>query len=208
MTKLTLQDVNKYIALIRVNFENAYKAQSDAERKMLIRSWYEILKEYPKEVCDRAVVEAIKNAEFAPRIGAIVKEIERMQMAYEKGDGELWSELTGCLCEVARNVYAFRFDALESNGRTQGENARQRVAEIFEGLSSELREYVRNPRGLIELAEYDDEQISYERGRFMRNMPGIKERMKMRSALPVEIGGLLCGSDGRLMLANVDEIEI
>jgi len=77
MTALTPQDVNKYIATIRINFENAYKTQTSEERQILIKSWYEILKEYPKEVCDKAVINAIKYAKFAPRIGDVVEQIEK-----------------------------------------------------------------------------------------------------------------------------------
>ena len=102
MTQLSLQDVNKYITTIRINFENASKTQTSEERQILIKSWYEILKEYPKEVCDKAVINAIKYAKFAPRIGDIVEQIEKMRTAYEKTDGELWTELTSVLNTVSK----------------------------------------------------------------------------------------------------------
>ena len=50
MAAVTPQDINKYITTIRINFENAYKTQTDEEREILIKSWYAILKDYPKEV--------------------------------------------------------------------------------------------------------------------------------------------------------------
>lgn len=46
----TVQDINKYIAIIRVNFGNAYKTQNDEERQLLVKTWYAILKEYGVEV--------------------------------------------------------------------------------------------------------------------------------------------------------------
>ena len=193
MTPITPTDVNKYITTIRINFENAYRTQTDEEREILIRSWYAILKEYPKEVVDKAVINAIKNAEYAPRIGSIVKEIEKMQVALEKSDAELWAELTGVLRDVARNVYAFRFTYIEANGRTQGDNARIRVKEIFNGLSPELKEYVRNTKGLIEIAGYTDEELTYERGRFIRTMPQVKERAKTRQQMPESLAGIIQG---------------
>lgn len=185
MTQLTINDVNQYITMIRINFENAYKAQTAEEREMLLASWYAILKDYPKEVCDAAVLNAIKNAEYAPRIGSIVKEIEKMQVAYEKTDAELWAELKGCMREVAECAYRFRFTYIEANGLSQGDNARVRVKEIFNGLSPELKEYCRNPSGLIELSQLTDEQISFEKGRFNKAMPVLKDRAKTRA----QIGG-------------------
>ena len=182
MTPITPQDVNKYITTIRINFENSYKTQSDEEREILIKSWFAILKDYPKEIVDKAVINAIKNAEFAPRIGTIVKEIEKMREAYEKSETELWSELTGVLREVETCAYRFRFTALDYNGKTQGENAIMRVDEIFNGLSPELKEYCRNVGGLIELAK--SEGLEYEKGRFMRTMPTIKQRARTRQETP------------------------
>ena len=200
MTRITAQDVNKYITTIRINFENAYKTQTDEEREILIRSWHAILKDYPKEIVDKAVINAIKHAEYAPRIGSIVKEIEKMQFAYEKSDAELWAELTGVLREVSRNVYSFRFNAIDYNGKTQGENARQRVKDIYNGLSAELKEYLRNPNGLIEIAEYTDEKLSYERGRFLRTMPEVKQRAKTRHEVGDQLAGLIQGLTARFTL--------
>lgn len=193
MTALTIEDVNKYITMIRINFENAYRAHTDEERQMLLQSWYAILREYPKEVCDRAVINALKNAEFAPRIGAIVKEIERMQAAYEKSESELWAELKGALRIAADCAYRFRFNFVEQNGLTQGENAQIKLESVFNNLSPELKEYCRNKHGLVELAQLSDEQLSYEKGRFNRIMPQLKERARTRAHIGGNLSGLLQG---------------
>lgn len=199
MTAITVQDINKYLTTIRINFENAYKTQSDEERQILIKSWYAILKDYPKEIVDKAVLQAIKHAEYAPRIGTIVKEIERMQEAYEKSDGELWAELRSVLREVEKCAYCFRFTALDANGKTQGENARERVEEIFNGLSTELKEYCRNSRGLIDIAQMSEKDITlYERPRFMRVIPTIKERARVRQETSESLAGLIQGLTGAL----------
>ena len=197
MTRLTPQDVLKYITTIRINFENAYKTQTDEEREILIKSWYAILKDYPKEVCDVAVINAIKNAEFAPRIGTIVKEIEKMREAYEKSDAELWAELRGVFREVEKCAYSFRFNAIAPNGKTQGDNARERVEEIFNGLSPELKDYCRNSRGLIDISQLSENDIQFEKARFLRVMPTIKERAKTRSETP-NLAGLIQGLSGAL----------
>jgi hypothetical protein len=191
MKAITLDDINKYLTTIRINFENAYKTQTDDERKILLQSWYVILKDYPKEVCDKAVIEAIKYAKFAPRIGDIVEQIEKMRVAFEKDENELWSELTRVLPAVARNTYHYRFNAVDYNGLTQGENARRRNEAIFERLSPELKEYCRDIGGLIALAEFTDDQLTYERGRFMRNMPEVRKRAQTRQALPENVAGYL-----------------
>lgn len=199
MTKITIEDVNKYITMIRINFENAYKTQNIEEREMLLASWYAILQEYPKEICDKAVINAIKNAEFAPRIGNIVKEIENMQEAFEKTDHELWAELISKFREVRRFASRVNNNFVESNGLTQGENARQILDEIFDELSPELKDYCQNSRGLIELAQYTEEQLSFERGRFIKTMPQLRARKKMREQTPVNLAGLIQGISIKLI---------
>lgn len=202
MTQLTISDVNQYITMIRINFENAYKAQTAEEREMLLASWFAILREYPKEVCDRAVINALKNAEFAPRIGAIVKEIERMQVAYEKSESELWAELKGALRVAADCAYRFRFNFVEANGLTQGENAKIKLRGVFDNLSPELKEYCRNEHGLVELAQLNEEQLSYEKGRFNRTMPQLKERAKTRAQIGGNLSGLLQGMSLNYLIEN------
>lgn len=193
MTKLTPTDIAKYISYIRINFENAYKTNTTEEQTILIKGWFNSLSKYPKEVVDRAVNKAVESSEFAPRLATIIKEIEKMQEAYEKTDGELWTELTGCLHEVSRNYYAFRFNAIDPNGKTQGDNARQRVADIFNGLSPELKEYCRTQRGLIEIAEYNPDKLSFERGRFMKIIPTIRQRAKTRHETGAQLASLIQG---------------
>lgn len=197
--ELSIKDIHQYITMIRINFENAYKTQTDEERKMLYGSWFAILKNYPKEICDKAVINAIARAEFAPRIGSIVKEIESMLEAYEKTDHELWAELTSVLREVSSCAYAFRYTYREENGLTQGENARNRVIEIFNGLSQELKAYCKNWQGLVEIARQPLDQLKFEQSRFTKVMPQLRERTKMRAQTP-GLETLLQGVNTQLLL--------
>lgn len=200
MTPITPQDINKYIATIRINFENAYKTQTDEEREILIKSWYVILKDYPKEIVDKAVINSIKYAKFAPRIGDIVEQIEKLCEAYEKGEEELWAELTGVLREVSRNIGRYSYTFIDANGKTQGDNARQRNEYIFENLSPELKAYCNNISGLYALAQYTAEEIGYEKGRFMRLMPTIKQRVKTRAETSPQLAVLIQGLTSRFTL--------
>lgn len=185
--------------MIRINFENAYKTHSDIERQILIKSWYEILKEYPKEVCDKAVIAAIRTAEFAPKIGTIVKEIEKMQEAMQKTGTELWSELTAVLRQLANNAYKYRFNYIEENGRTQGENAREANKKIFASLSPELKAYYNDLAGLIRLTQLTNDDLNFEKARFLRDLPQLRERAKVKRRLPNEVVGMLGGENINLL---------
>lgn len=200
--KITKIEIVKIIAAIKIQCPEALPYKNEAESDILVDMWFDILKDYPKEVVWAAVRKALRNTVFQKQnwIGAICQEIEQMQVAFEKSDLELWTELTGVLHEVHRNYYAFRFNAIEDNGKTQGDIARERVAAIFEGLSPELKEYCRTQRGLIEIAEYTDEQLSYERGRFMKTIPQIKTRERVRKTTPTELAKLIQGVEAHVSI--------
>lgn len=189
MTQLTAQDVNKYITTIRINFENAYKTQNDEEREILIKSWFAILKEYPKEIVDKAVINAIKYSEFAPRIGTIVKEIEKMRTAYEKSDGELWAELTDCIHNVRGYQIFAMHDYIYENGKRV--SPREEVTRLYNSLAPELKDFVGGVENLKSLALQDT--LEFEKGRFIRTMPTIKQRTRTRSETPANLAGLIQG---------------
>lgn len=208
MTAITPADCNKYITTIRINFENAYKKQTDEEREILIRSWYAILKEYPKEIVDKAVLQAIKHAEYAPRIGTIVKEIERMREAYEKSDAELWAELRGAVREVGRWYprFAETFTISADSNVTQGDYAREQVAKIFNDLSPELKEYCRNQRGLIDISQIPESDLQYEKARFLRVMPTLKERARVRQETSEQLAGIIQGLSGAISCDGMKQL--
>lgn len=169
MTQLTIDDIVKYIVKIKLNFENAYVTANDFERQLLAESWYEALCEYPKEICDQAVNNALKNAKFAPRLGNITEEIENILNAGAKSDEELWAELINSLpkvYEISRYcTYAQHYKW-----------ANERLVEIFNSLDKMLQTYVVNTSTLIELSEMSEENLKFEKARFFKQTPNLRRR--------------------------------
>ena len=202
METVSKKDILMILTKIRVNFENAYKCKNDTEQLLLIESWHDVLTEYPREVVFEAVKQALKTAKFAPRLGDITEKIEEMREAYEKSDEELWAELTGVLREVERCAYSFRYTYVDESGISQGDQARRRVAQIFDGLSPELQNYCRDQRGLVELSKYTGEQLSYERGRFLRNMPQLRKSQRIRGNMAAGLAQLMQGVSAHLQIES------
>ncbi len=182
MAALTEKDIVKIITLIRIHFDNSYKL-SEEEMRLLISSWYSILKPYPKELVNEATKRVLSHSEFAPHIGNIVNELEKMQQAFTKSDGELWAELNGVLYEANRCLRSLHLTYKPDGKHTQGEIAAARLQEIYDGLSDELREYLGSAHQLTVLSEYDAEQLSYERGRFLKLIPTLRSRVETRKTL-------------------------
>lgn len=167
MKPVTVSDVFTYIYKIQLNFDNSYQTSSDGERKLLIASWYEILKEYPKEVCDQAVTNALKKAKFAPRIGDIVQEADAIMNAGAKSDEELWAELMQCLPKVYDVSRYLKYEQYFKN-------ASRKLNDIYEKLSPELKLYVVNVSTLIEISELTEDNLRFEKARFFRQMPDLR----------------------------------
>lgn len=183
MKELKKTDVLDYITVIRLNFDGAYKTSGKEEFERLIQSWYNILKVYPKEVCDKAVERALKTSEFTPRIGTIVKEIEKICDTQEKSLEELWAEVESVFYKVNEDLWRLRFSVIESNGKSQGDNAKERIYDTFNSLSPELREYLQDVGGLISLAQMDEKTLAFEKKAFIKAIPTIKARLKICAEL-------------------------
>lgn len=176
MAKLQKTDIPKLLMLIRVNFDNAYNFKTEEEAKLLVESWYEYLKDYPKEVVQGAVNNAIRGSEFAPKIKNILDEVEKLMTANKKTDEELWAEL----CDVRWEAYrAMQYCKTEYPEATQREG-QIRLQTVWDGLSAEIRAYVVNMSGLADIGGMDREALQYEKARFLKAMPRIRETVDNR----------------------------
>lgn len=167
MKKLTKRDICVYLLKINLNFENAYNFGED-EQALLIESWYEVLAEYPKEICDKAVNNALKFAKFAPKLGDIVEQIQKLMNADSKSDEELWAELMNVTAKVYDISRYLKYDQYFKN-------ATAKLKEIYDNLSDELKLYVVNISTLIEISELPQENLPYEKSRFFKQMPILRK---------------------------------
>lgn len=175
MQSLEREDIIKYLIKIQLNFENAYVTSNQMERELLVESWYEALCEYPKEACNAAVNNVLKRAKFAPRLGDITEEIEKLIAPETKSDEQLWSELSsvlGKVYEISRYLTYPQY--------VNWANAKLR--EIYSGLSDELKLFVVNVSTLVDIAEMTDESLQFERTRFFRQMPQLKKHGAQKAA--------------------------
>lgn len=175
MTQLTPAAVATYIIKIQLNFENAYVTSNDTERQLLISSWYEALCEYPKEICDKAVNNALKKAKFAPRLGDITEEINNLLCADSLSDEQLWAELSAVFGKV--------YDISRYLTYPQYVNwANAKLNEIYSSLSDELKLFFVNVSTLVDIAEMSDESLQFERARFFKQMPQLKKHGAQKAA--------------------------
>ena len=200
MRELKKPDVVKILGLIRMTWPNAYPTNTDKEEDALISLWYDILREYPYEIVSVAFRNTMKKSEFPPRPATVVKEITTMQEAVGKSDSELWNELQRVI-PLAKACMEMSFFTMEvAEGVTQGDRAKEVLNDAYERLDPLLKEYCGGIAGLKAICTYNQEQMSYERGRFFRLLPEMRERKWNRESLPKGIDVLIQGLSDKLTL--------
>lgn len=194
--RISKSEIIKIISAIRINNPEAFKIQNETDFDTLVDLWYDMFQEYSQDVVWIAVKNALKNTVYQRQnwLGAICQEIDKMQIAYETPDLALWAELTKVFSEVNYCVSLTKYTFVEPNGLTQGENAQNRIKEIFDNLSQEIKDYCRDISGLIKIAYLDNKQLSIEKGRFLQMMPKIKQQSKTRKEIADNVAKIMQNS--------------
>lgn len=149
----------------------------DADVKTLVKTWGALLHGYDDNEVMTALYMCLQTCKMPPTPADLIEKLGDMQTALELSDEELWNTLTAALPKARRHIYAFGFTYREPNGRTQGQNARIAFSELWESLPDKIKAYLGGEGELIRLAQSaDDEELKFERNRFLKTMPTIRKR--------------------------------
>lgn len=192
--QLTKKDVVGMVGIIKANYSYAYKDVAKEDMLMLIETWYLSLARYEKEVINVAFQKALESCKVPPTLADIIEQTNRIKEATEPSDTELWAKLTQKLKKVADCVYRFRFNAIQANGLTEGENARREFETIWQGLPQVLKEYCGDRNALIALSKYTDDELSFEKGRFIKILPTLKRNIETRQTINPDVLQLASGA--------------
>jgi hypothetical protein len=179
------QDIIKMLTVI----ESLYGGKSTSELKQHIQLqadiWLEILGGYDKDLAMKAFYDVCKTEKYRITPAHIVEQIEKIKNAFGKSEQEVWTEFKRALAKVDGLAYRLKFNAVEDNGKTQGENAREEIQKIYDNLPPELKRYCGSVNGLIGLSQIGDSDLElYEKGRFMKSIERIRESVKIQIENP------------------------
>lgn len=154
-----------------------YARETDV--KLLVQTWGALLADYSDEVVEKAFFTAMQRCTVPPTPADIIKIIAEAQKALEPSDEELWSTYHDALRSVLRLTGMFAYTYVDETGLSQGEQARRRVTEVWNGLPEKIRLYIATEGELIRRArELNSTEISFEKTRFFKTLPTIEKRME------------------------------
>ena len=204
--KITKSDIMQLIGMVKVHYSFNYKAFTDNDYIILRDSWYEDLKDYPKELVFKCFNEAKKANKISVTTADIIEQIEKLKSAATETKEELWNKLISTFSKVrdynnhlTRTVLVKeevkRYNPKTDEYKTEIEDVYKQVdygyaklPELFNSLNPILRAYAVNVRGLVDLAELDNESLQYEKGRFMKEFNSFKERIEIHQEFPQLLG--------------------
>lgn len=188
--QITRKDIVSMIGIIKANYTYAYKDVDEDTMRMMIETWFVSLSRYDKQVISVAFQKAIEGCKMPPTLADILQHIKEIKVATEPTDTELWEQLVRAANKTSDCIYYFQFNLVEANGKTQGDNARDRFNKLWDELPQILKDYCGNKHGLIDLSNSD---LSFEKGRFLKVLPTLKSRQEIKQTINPAILQLVSG---------------
>ena len=160
----------------------------DADVAVLVKTWAVLLKDFPDKAVDVAFYKCLQTCKMPPTPADVIEQLKAIQEASGQTDEELWAEFTKALRNTDRQIAYIQFPLF---GETS-EDARNRIQAIWDELPERLKQYVGSKGELMRMAKtFSDEELKFEKTRFLKTIPQIKDREESQSLLL-----LLDGSGG------------
>ena len=132
-------DVVELFDIIRAAYPGAEMFQSDSNTLMLqMGLWQRKFAQDDFGAVVAALDRHIDNSTFAPSIADIKKEL-RGTMIPSTAAADLWEMLVDAAEHINDARSEFSYTAIESDGRTQGEHARERAKKYYDALPGAIK---------------------------------------------------------------------
>lgn len=156
----------------------------DTNKQVLVKMWIALLQQYTDEEVEKAFYKCLQTCKMPPTPADVIENIERINKAGQLSEYELWDIYRKALKETERQMYYFQFTYVDESGISQGDKARQKVADIWDGLPEELKVYIASKGELMRLARNSgDEDLKFEKQRFMKTLPTLSQRIEDKKLL-------------------------
>lgn len=166
----------------------------DTDVDVLAKTWMLLLKDVPDEVVRIAIIKCLQICKTPPTPADVLEQVREIASVNERTDEEIWVELVKALRKASDYIYCFNHTFIESNGKTQGDNARDKFQKLWDNLSPEIKTYLGGTSELRRLTKYNDEEMMFEKKQFLKTLPGIRKKQEY-----TELSLLLSGSTNPLL---------
>lgn len=150
---MTVDETKMILGILKTAYPNFYKEMSKQEMLNVVDLWADMFKNDNSKLVTVAVKELINSFQYPPTIADIKNKIYNLTNE-EKTPSELWDRLQKA---ISRGIY--------------------HSEEEFEKLPDEVKEFIRSPKQLKELAMMDSDVVhSVTKGQFFKQIEVIQKR--------------------------------
>lgn len=153
-----------------------YAKECDVE--LLVQTWGVLLRDYKDDIVDIAFYKAMQSCKVPPTPADIIERVKEMQKASDPTPESLWNELRAAIKETQKQMYYFRFNYIDNSGISQGDRARKKVDDVWNALNEKLKSYLSSKEEMIAIARNDEDDLKYEKSRFLKTLPIIEKRIE------------------------------
>ena len=150
----------------------------DCDIELLVQTWGVLLRDYKDDIVDIAFYNAMQSCKVPPTPADIIERIKEMQKASDPTPESLWNELRAAIKETQKQMYYFRFNYIDNSGISQGDRARKKVDDVWNALNEKLKSYLSSKEEMIAIARNDEDDLKYEKSRFLKTLPIIEKRIE------------------------------
>ncbi len=189
--------MRKVIADCMVLVKNAYPYfAKDMVLADVAKAWDMLLSEYTEAEIAHACKKAIKTCTNPPTPADIVRECEKVRAIGEKTDEELWNELSQARAKAEKWVDRLNYPY---TGKENKDECAAKITDIFNGMSEPNKKYLVNVWGFLAYCGQDEE---YEKGRYLRAIPQVRERIRVERDTPEEVKQLAKGLADKITISE------
>lgn len=152
---MTREETTKILSIIKLAYPNFYKNITKQEAENTVNLYQEMFKDDDVNLVMCAVKELINNLQYPPAIADIKNKMYKLTNI-DKTPAELWDSLQKA---ISNSIY--------------------NSVEMFEKLPEEVKQFVKSPTQLKELAMMDSDVVhSVTKGQFFKQIEIIQKRVK------------------------------
>ena len=157
-----------------------YAKETDV--RLLVDTWTMLLQSYDDEIVSTAFYKCLQTCKTPPTPADVIEQITSMQRLLQPSDEELWASYKKALRDTCDQIRRFGYTYIDATGISQGDQARRKVDDIWNGLDDKIKHYLGAKSELMRNAsawgEDENAFFTWEKPRFMKQMPVMEKRQE------------------------------
>lgn len=190
MTPCSETEINSLFnnLILRYPHTNGYVNYSKGELEIVVKGWYEDLKDYPKILVGSAVKQLRKTMTFMPNVSNIISRIKEIQKAYTENPEEVWNKFDDELGEICRTAPKLHY------AEPTCTEAKAHLKSIYQKMPVLIKDWLGAKDDIdiaigrmVGIANYDETQLSVAKAQFLKRYAELNEQMVIRRETTPEL---------------------